>query len=616
MILCGEKEVSGAEVDRSEIGGSQVSGVEVGGSKASGVEVGGSKASGVEVGGSKVRATDVDEQESRTKVLLRGVSGEKRLDPSDCNALRDRIIDRLNGTVVDRFDEQATTGFDDAVTDRQSVVSCDQSSAGASSKEEETLDPSDWHAFKMLGHRMVDDMVKHLSGLHEQPAWRPMPDSVKTALSTEPVPFEAQGDEDVYKEFVQNVLPYPNGNLHPRFWGWVQGNGIPLASLAEMMASAMNPHMAGFNQAPALVEEQVLEWLRQMLGMPETTTGVLVAGGTMANILGLAVARHVKAGFDMREVGLQGNHARMMIYSSTEVHSWLKRACQFLGLGNMSLRQIRINENYEMDLDDLRHQIHADREAGLHPICVVGTAGSINVGAIDDLEGIAKICREEDLWFHVDAAYGAFAKISPKLRHLVAGIEQVDSIGFDLHKWMYLPFEIACTLIRDGRAHKETFSMTANYLTETTRGVIAGGLPFAERGVDLTRNFKALKAWMCMKSYGINKFIRLIEQNVEQSKYLAHSISESKNLELMAPVKLNVVCFRYISPDLNPTELDALNEEILLRIQEKGIAVPSSTRLNGRLALRVANVNHRSRRSDFDTLLNAVIAEGDTILGL
>jgi aromatic-L-amino-acid/L-tryptophan decarboxylase len=539
--------------------------------------------------------------------------GEKAIeqvtfDLADCNAVGEGILGQSDCNAVG----EGILGQSDCNAAGEGILG--QSDCNAMG--EETLDPSDWKAFRTLGHKMVDDMVKHLAGLREQPAWQPMPVSVKSALSSEPVPYEAQGDENVYREFVQNVLPYPNGNLHPRFWGWVQGNGIPLASFAEMMASAMNPHMAGFSQAPALVEHQVLEWLRQLLGMPETSTGVLVAGGTMANILGLAVARHVKAGFDVRELGLQGHHARLMIYSSTEVHSWLQRACQFLGLGNMSLRKIRVNEDYEMDLEDLRKNIRADREAGLHPICVVGTAGSINVGAIDDLEGIAKICQEEDLWFHVDAAYGAFAKISPKLSHLVAGIEKVDSIGFDLHKWMSLPFEIACTLIRDGQAHKETFSMTANYLAETTRGVIAGGLPFAERGVDLTRNFKALKAWMCMKAYGINKFVRLIEQNVAQAKYLAHAIIESDKLELMAPVKLNVVCFRYVRSGLTPEQLDALNEEILLRIQEKGIAVPSSTRLNGRLALRVANVNHRSRRSDFDTLLKAVIAEGGVILAL
>jgi aromatic-L-amino-acid decarboxylase len=251
-----------------------------------------------------------------------------------------------------------------------------------------------------------------------------------------------------------------------------------------------------------------------------------------------------------------------------------------------------------------------DRRAGHRPFCVIGTAGTINTGATDDLQALAALCREENLWFHVDGAFGALARLVPSLQPIVAGIELADSIALDLHKWMYLPFEIACVLIRDEEIHRQAFARSASYLAETTRGVIAGGLPFAQKGIELTRGFKALKAWMCLKAYGVNAFAEIIEQNVQQARYLADLITEQADLELLAPVPLNTVCFRYRTNGLSADELNQLNEELLIRVQESGVAVPSSTRISGTFALRVAMVNHRSRREDFDLLVEAVVQQG------
>ncbi|MET0397227.1 MAG: pyridoxal-dependent decarboxylase [Longimicrobiaceae bacterium] len=477
---------------------------------------------------------------------------------------------------------------------------------------EETLDPESWDRFRALAHRMLDDTLDHLATLRERPAWQPLPDEVRRALD-EPVPRAGAGEEAVYDEFVRSVLPYSNGNRHPRFWGWVQGNGTPLGMMADMLAAAMNPHMAGFTQAPALVEAQVVRWLAELLGFPPDAGGVLVTGGTMANVLGLAVARHARAGFDVRAEGLHGGPP-LTVYASVETHGWLGRAVELLGMGNRAFRRVPVDADYRMDPAALARRVAEDRAAGMRPVCVVGTAGTVNTGATDDLRALADFCRREGLWFHVDGAFGALAYLSDGLRPGVAGLEEADSVGFDLHKWGYLPFECACVLVRDPAVHRAAFAMAAAYLAGAERGVMSAGLPFAERGVDLTRGFKALKVWMSLKAYGVDKLARLIEQNVRQARHLAARVEAHPELELLAPVPLNVVCFRYAPAGVADEVLDRVNAEVLLRLQERGIAVPSSTVLRGRFAIRAANVNHRSRRDDFDALAEGVVALGREVL--
>ncbi len=476
-----------------------------------------------------------------------------------------------------------------------------------------TLDPADWESLRALGHRMLDDMLDNLASLRERPAWQPVPASVRATFD-EPLPRSATNETAVYEQFVANVLPYANGNRHPRFWGWVQGNGTPLAMLADMLASGLNPHMAGFHQAPALVEHQVLAWLAEIVGMPRSASGILVSGGTMANIVGIAVARHVKAGFDVNAEGLQSNHHPMLtIYCSSETHGWAPRCMKLLGLGDRALRRVAVDSAGRIRIDALREAIARDRRDGHRPICVIGTAGTVNTGAVDDLRALADLCRAEDLWFHIDGAFGALARLSPTARDTLQGMELADSLAFDLHKWMYQPFEVACAIIRDGAAHREAFAISASYLAETSRGVSAGGLPFAERGVELTRNFKALKVWMSLKAHGIDAFARVIDQNVRQARHLQALVEAHDELELLAPVALNVVCFRFAPRGVAEEVLDRVNRELLLRIQESGFAVPSSTELAGRFALRVAITNHRSRFDDFDGFVREVVAHAREI---
>jgi glutamate/tyrosine decarboxylase-like PLP-dependent enzyme len=372
-----------------------------------------------------------------------------------------------------------------------------------------TLDPANWEEFRALAHRMVDDMVDYQRDLPDRPVWQDLPAGVVDVVGSEPVPYQAQGEQAAYEQFVRDVLPYPNGNLHPRFFGWVQGCGMPLASMADMLASAMNPHMAGFHQAPALVEKQVVRWMAELMGFPSSSSGVLESGGTMANTLALAVARHAAAGFDVHGEGLRSNQ-ELTVYCSAETHGWVVKAVELLGLGRESLRNVAVSADFRIDLEELRQLVAEDVAAGKRPICVIGTAGTVVSGATDDLNGLADFCAERGIWFHVDAAFGAFLKLSAQHRHLVDGLERADSVAMDLHKWMSLPFEIACLLIRDETAHTATFAKTPSYLAQFDRGVMAGGLPFADRGMDLSRGFKALKAWVCLKAYGVESFAAAI----------------------------------------------------------------------------------------------------------
>jgi glutamate/tyrosine decarboxylase-like PLP-dependent enzyme len=468
-----------------------------------------------------------------------------------------------------------------------------------------TLDPADWNAFRDLAHRMVDDSLEHLRTLRERRPWTPMPAATRAALTGESLPRAPQGDEAAYAHFAEHVLPYTNGNRHPRFWGWIQGNGTPLAMMADMLAAGMNAHLAGLDQAPKLVELKVIEWLAELMGFPRDASGVLMSGGTMANLIGLAVARHAKAGFDVRTEGLYGA-PRLTVYASTEVHSWAQKAVEVFGMGSASLRRVPADGTLRLDLAALRRAVAADRAAGARPICVIGTAGTVNSAAIDDLHGVADFCAREDLWFHVDGAFGALAALSPALKPLVSGIERADSLAFDLHKWGYLPYEIACVLVRDRAVHEGAFALTPSYLTDEGRGVIAGGLPFADRGIELTRNFKALKVWLAFKSYGVDAIAAVIEQNVAQAREFGRRVAEVPDVVVAAPVSLNVVCFRYAPPELSPAEQDALNREVLLRVQESGLAVISGSRIGGRYVMRVACSNHRSTWDDYEALLDGL----------
>jgi glutamate/tyrosine decarboxylase-like PLP-dependent enzyme len=479
---------------------------------------------------------------------------------------------------------------------------------------EEGLDPDDWDAMRRLGHRMVDDLVSTLERVRERPVWQGVPEESRAFLR-QTMPLEPRRAEAVYDDVRTHVLPYPTGNLHPRFWGWVMGTGSPMAMFAEMLASGLNWNVGGFDDAASLVEDQVIGWCREIMGFPAGASGLLVSGGSMANLVGLAVARDARAGEDVRRRGVAAAADKAVLYASRETHSSVAKAAELLGLGTEALRLLPVDGQYRVDLAALRARIAADRTAGFRPFAVVGNAGTVNTGAVDDLDALADVCAGERLWFHVDGAFGALARLHPDLAPLVSGIERADSLAFDLHKWGYLPVEAGCVLVRDARAHRDAFAVkAAAYLRPAHGGPSARLDKFSDLGVQLSRSFRALKIWMSLQEHGVRKLGRIVRQNVEQARYLAGRIEATPELELAAPVPLNVVCYRHRGrPGATAEERDELNRELLVRLQGSGEAVPSGTVLDGRFAIRVAITNHRSRRPDFDLLVGASLRAADAV---
>lgn len=477
---------------------------------------------------------------------------------------------------------------------------------------EETLDPADWQAFSAIAHQALQDALDYLQTVRTRPTWQPLPDEARERLATS-IPYEPTPFADVYEQAQRDILPYPTGNIHPRFWGWVMGTGTADGLVADLMASAMNAHLGGYNQSASFVEHQVIDWFAHLFGYDTRASGLFVSGGTTANITGVLVGRQAKAGFDVRTEGL-AQHPPMTIYGSSETHSWVAKCCDILGLGQSGFRSIPINDAYQIDVEALTTAIERDRAAGLHPICVIGNAGTVNTGAIDPMDRLADLCEQKDLWLHVDGALGGLAVLSDQFEPQLKGIDRADSIAFDLHKWGYLQYEIGCVLVKDGVQHTDAFNAQADYLEPNGRGIQPSTLEFAQMGIQLSRGFRALRAWMAVKTHGIDKLRRLIEQNVRQVQYLAKLVQNHERLELLAPAPMNVACFRYIAPGLETAALNTINREILLRIQESGIAVPSSTIIGDAFAIRVAHTNHRTRQADFDLLIESILQIGDSIV--
>lgn len=477
--------------------------------------------------------------------------------------------------------------------------------------EPSSLDPEEWDDFRRHAHELLDACVDRMASARAHP-WRPI-DAEATDL------FRLQPDEpgvgygELASMLAQQVLPFGTGNTHPRFFGWVHGTGLAAGLMAEIVAATMNSNCGGRNHGAIYIEREVIRWCARLFNFPESSSGLLVTGTSQATVIALAVARCQALGAQLRADGLRNGPA-LTAYTGEGAHNAVTKALELLGLGSTTLRIIPRCKQGGMDIECLAEAVEHDRSTGAKPFCVVGTAGSVDLGEFDDLGKLARFCRSQSLWFHVDGAFGAWAKLANEpWARLTDGMELADSLGFDFHKWMYVQYDCGAVLIRDEEAHRTAFASRPSYLAGQSRG-LGGGEPwYCDYGIDLSRGFRALKVWCAIRTYGISAFKAAISRNCELAAQMGQ-YAASSNLIPAAPVTLNVCCFSAALPGMDDLSSDALNTSITQQLQLDGEVVFSTARVNGRIVIRAAITNHRTCSADIYYAIDAVCRARDQIL--
>jgi aromatic-L-amino-acid decarboxylase len=464
--------------------------------------------------------------------------------------------------------------------------------------------------FRRLAHRSVDLVADYLAGLRETPVFRPMTAGDRAFLTGQTLTDHGVAPAELIADFAEHILPYAMGNGHPRFFGWVNSPPAPLGIIAELLAAAQDPSCDVGDIASLHLETTVVGWVADLVGYPPSAMGLLVSGGSMATLTGLAAARQRLAerdGWDVRADGVAAAPDRPTVYVSGETHSSVRKAVELLGLGHRCIRQVATDARHRMDPQALRTMVAADRAAGHRPFCVIATAGTTNTGAVDPFDALADICAESGMWLHVDGAYGAIGVLHPELRDAYRGLHRADSLTVDPHKWLSVPVECGCALVRDKDLLQRTFSLVPPYLfLEEGKGI--GGPPsFAEFGFQQTRGFRALKLWMTLAHAGREGLRELVVRHVALARLLADRIAAAPDFALAAPVQLSVVCFRYVGTgEHDDATLDALNRALEVLVQDDGRTFLTSTVLDGRFVLRASVLHHSTTAEDVSALLDVI----------
>ncbi|MGH2785231.1 MAG: pyridoxal phosphate-dependent decarboxylase family protein [Actinomycetota bacterium] len=453
------------------------------------------------------------------------------------------------------------------------------------------------------------EYLDKLSSLPVGRSWRPGEVRDAVALS---VPKERLSDDALFEHLREVIFDHSVYPGHPRFMGYITGAGTVPGAVADLIAAGLNQNLGGWRHSPAAteIELHLTRWFASRFGLPEVAGGMITSGGAMANFTCLKVARDRVAGWDVRTRGLAGGQ-RLVLYASTEVHASVWRAADMLGLGMDAVRPVPVDGSFRLRPDALDTLIDADRLSGLRPFAVVATAGTTATGAIDPLPDIARIAAGGRIWFHVDAAYGGAAALSPGLRPLLEGIERADSIAFDPHKWMSTPHPGGCALLRDMAHAYDSFHYGASYTVED-RERTGSTFDFGSHGPQWSRGFTALKIWVSLLAYGEDAYARRIAHDCELARYMGSLVEDHPELELATPVSLSICCFRYLPPGgpRDDGHLDRLNERIMTEVQVDGRAYLSNAVLQKRFVLRACIVNFRTEASDVEALLATVIEIG------
>ena len=465
----------------------------------------------------------------------------------------------------------------------------------------------EWSAAELRrhGHRVVDLLVEHLTTLPDRPVFRPYPRDLAEARLAAPLPEQGRPADELLDEIAVTVLPWPLGNGHPRWAGWVNGPPSPVAVLTDALATAMNPSVAGGNHAATYVEKQVVRWLGELLGLPGWG-GLLVSGGSAATVHALAAARHRATGGTVRDAGLDQATAPLTVYASDQAHSAVAKAVELLGLGAAALRVLPADRDRRLPVDALAAALATDRERGARPMAVVASAGTVNTGAIDPLAAVVDVCAAGGVWLHVDGAYGAPAVLDPRYAAELAPMAAADSLAVDAHKWLAVPYEAGAVLVRDEEGLRATFSRVPAYLREDSEPDGVSWLPwFSEYGTQQTRGFRGLKVWAALAHHGRAGYAETIGRDLDLAERLAGRVEAAPELTLISR-GLSVVTFRHVRPGAPAAELDRLNREVLRRVQLGGEAFLTGTELDGAFVLRACITNPRMRPGDTDRIVAAV----------
>ncbi|MEO7001044.1 MAG: pyridoxal-dependent decarboxylase [Ktedonobacterales bacterium] len=478
----------------------------------------------------------------------------------------------------------------------------------------------DLETFRRLGHTAVDMATDYLIGVRQRPVFQPMTPDERRRLMESDLGDVGLDPERLLSFVHDEVFTHPMGNGHPRFFGWVNSPPALMGVLADFLAAVIDPSCAGGDHAAIYLEHVTLRWLMDLVGFPqEGSAGLLVSGGSMASLTCLAAARHwtmQQLGSDDRVDGVRQERQPLVLYMSAEGHSCVQKAAELLGIGKTYVRVLPTDDEFRFDLAALQAAIQADRAVGYQPFCVASSAGTVNTGAIDPLADLADLCAQERLWLHVDGAYGAFGRLDASVAPFLAGLERADSLALDPHKWLSVPVECGCALVRDGALLRSVFSLVPPYL-QVEAGKGFAGLPwFSEYGFQQTRGFRALKVWMTLQAAGRQGLNQRITRHNRLARQLADLIDTAPDLERLAPVTLSVVCFRYAPPTLcdDAAALERLNRALVPYLQSAGDVFLTGTTLHERFALRVCILHDATTEVDLRALLTHVRQAGQAIV--
>ena len=471
----------------------------------------------------------------------------------------------------------------------------------------------DWDSARMrsLADRAVQLYAEFLDGLDDMPISRYAPAAEVRAAVVRPVPEQGMSDDELIAHLRDVLIEWGVQCGHPRFLAYVTGSGTVPGAVVDMLASGVNMNVGGWQLSPSAseIEQNLVRWFAARFGMGDEAAGLLVSGGAMANMVGLKAARDHMAGWNTRRDGMAAGPP-LVIYATDETHVVTDRAADALGLGTAAVRRLPVDDRLLIVAGALREQIRADRAAGLRPMAVVATAGTTSTGTIDPLAEVAEICAQEQVWMHVDAAYGGPAVLADDLRPLLAGIERADSIAFDPHKWLYIAQSAGCVLVRDPQHLVDSYQVHASYVWQD-RERTGAGVSLGELGPQYSRGFQALKLWVSLLAHGHRAYGARISHDAALARYMAARVQERDRFELAAPVGLSICCFAYVpEPGLPAEYLSRLNERIMTELQLDGRVYISNALLGERFVLRACIVNHRTEADDIDAVLDVVAELG------